>query len=85
MPSGSAIASLVSSNAVPCAGMTPASALYRSYPAARALPLVGRCASSESHFTCRVSSSNVTVRAFCLHLLLDGLDRMPGPDISGCL
>ena len=50
-PSPTAIARSVSTNPLPLAGIPPAIALYKSYPAANALPRVGVFAFSDNFFT----------------------------------
>lgn len=50
-PSPTATAKSVSTNPLPLAGITPAIALYKSYPAANALPRVGVFAFSDNFFT----------------------------------
>ena len=50
-PSLTAILISVSTNSLPLFGITQSLALYKSYPAAKALPLVGVFAWAESFFT----------------------------------
>lgn len=58
VPAGTAIANCVSTSAFPRAGMIVSCALYKSYPAANALPLVGVRALFVSFFMNRGGDSS---------------------------
>jgi hypothetical protein len=57
VPSGTEILISVATNALPRAGITVSTALYRSCPAAKALPLVGALALGLSNWTCNCCSA----------------------------
>jgi hypothetical protein len=57
VPSGTEILISVATNALPRAGITVSTALYKSCPAAKALPLVGALALGLSNWTCNCCSA----------------------------
>jgi hypothetical protein len=57
VPSGTEILISVATNALPRAGIVVSTALYKSCPAAKALPLVGALAFELSNWTCNCCSA----------------------------
>lgn len=80
VPSGTAIEIPVSTIAFPLAGMTQSFALYRSYPAANAEPLVGARAFGTNFFTSREGVCGVDVIAVVSSLeepMMEAIDGSP--------
>jgi hypothetical protein len=82
VPSGTAIEIPVSTIAFPLAGMTHSFALYRSYPAANADPLVGASAFGTNFFTSREGICVVDVMAVVSSLEESMMEAIDGSLVS---
>jgi hypothetical protein len=82
VPSGTEILISVATNALPRAGITVSTALYRSCPAAKALPLVGALALGLSNWTCNCCSAAAapTDAVGCSAAMLSWLGSVAAPE-----